>query len=59
MLPAEVRRRAQVLCEAARRLVKGSRQLHDQADILIREAEVAVEESRRALWQALKKTRRG
>jgi len=58
MLPAEVRRRAQALREAAQLLVKESRQLRDTADVLIREAEAACEENRRALWQSLKTTRR-
>ena len=56
MLPAEVRRRARVLCDAARRLVKESRQLRDEAEVLIREAEVGVEKSRQALWQVLTTT---
>jgi hypothetical protein len=59
VLPAEVRRRAQVLRDAAQHLVKASGRLRDQADVLIREGEVALEESRRALWEALKTTRRG
>src|SRR5215813_439486 len=58
MLPAEVRRRAQALREAARYLVKESRQLRDQADVLIQEAEAALEQNRRALLQSLKTTRR-
>jgi hypothetical protein len=59
VLPAEVRRRAQELRDAAQHLVKESRGLRDQADMLIREAEVALEESRRALWEALRTPRRG
>jgi len=58
MLPAEVRRRAQALREAAQLLVKESRQLRDQADVLIQEAEAALEQNRRALLQSLKTTRR-
>src|SRR5215813_6443335 len=58
MLPAEVRRRAQARREAARYLVKESRQLGDTADVLAGYAEVACEQSRRALWQSLKTTRR-
>lgn len=54
VLPAEVQQKAQALREAAHHLVKESRQLRDRADVLIREAEAAVEEHRRALWQALK-----
>jgi len=42
MLPEEVRRRARATREAARRLVKESRQIADRADVLIREAEVTV-----------------
>jgi len=42
MLPAEVRRRAQVAREAARSLVKQSHQLGDAADVLLREAEAAL-----------------
>jgi DNA-directed RNA polymerase subunit RPC12/RpoP len=57
MLPAEVRRRARALRDAAQHLVKQSRQLRDQADVLIREAETAVEASRRDLWQVLKTPR--
>lgn len=57
MLPAEVRRRARALRDAAQHLVKQSRQLRDQADMLIREAEMAVEASRRDLWQVLKTPR--
>ena len=41
MLPAEVRRRAQVARETALRLVKESRQLADSADVLMQEAEAA------------------
>ena len=54
VLPADVRRRAQMLREAAQLLVKKSRQLRDESDVLIREAEVAIEENRRALWQSMK-----
>jgi len=57
IVPDEVRQKAQALREVAQRLVKESRQLRDSADVLIREAEAAVEENRRALWQALKATR--
>ena len=39
MLPSEVRLRAQVMREAAQRLVKQSQELKDNADVLIREAE--------------------
>ena len=54
VLPAEVRQKAQTLREAARHLVKESRQLRGRADVLAWEAEAAVEANRRALWQALK-----
>jgi hypothetical protein len=57
VLPADVRQKAQALREAARLLVKESRQLRDKADVLFREAEALVEERRRALWVALKTTR--
>jgi hypothetical protein len=57
IVPDEVRQKAQALREVAQRLVKESRQLRDSADVLIREAEAAVEANRRALWQALKATR--
>ena len=42
MLPAEVRRRAQIVRETARTLVKRGRELSDRADVLMREAEAAV-----------------
>ena len=58
MLPAEVRQWAGALRAAAQHLVKQSRQLRDQTDVLIREAETAVDAGRRALWQALKTARR-
>jgi len=57
IMPDEVRQKAQALREMAQHLVKESRQLRDTADVLIREAEAAVEETRRGLWQALKATR--
>jgi len=57
IMPDEVRQKAQALREMAQHLVKESRQLRDKADVLIREAEAAVEETRRGLWQALKATR--
>jgi hypothetical protein len=52
MLPAEVRRRAQVAREAARSLVKQSHQLRDAADVAIREAEAAIQALRNTLRQA-------
>ena len=57
VLPADVRSRAHRLREAAELLVKKSRQLRDEADVLIREAEVAVEENRRARWQSMRTPR--
>jgi hypothetical protein len=48
MLPEQVRRRAQEAREAARRLVKQSRQLTDRADVLTREAEVSLAALREA-----------
>jgi uncharacterized protein (DUF1800 family) len=53
MLPAGVRRRAKAAREAARDLVKRSQQLHDNADVLLREAEVALDERRKALRRSL------
>jgi hypothetical protein len=52
MLPAEVRRRAQVAREAARSLVKQSQQLRDAADVAIREAEAALHALRETLRQS-------
>ena len=57
ILPAEVREKAEALRDMAHRLVKESRQLRDRSEVLISEAEAAVEECRRALWKALKATR--
>jgi len=42
MLPAEVRRRAQVARETARALVKRGQELSARADVLMREAEAAL-----------------
>ena len=52
MLPAEVRRRAQEARAAAQKLVKESGQLRDTADVLMREAEVAVAALRAAMKQS-------
>jgi hypothetical protein len=52
MLPAEVRRRAQEAREAARKLVKESGQIRDRADVLMREAEVALVALRDAMKQS-------
>ena len=52
MLPAEVRRRAQETRAAAQKLVKESGQLRDEADVLMREAEVAVAALRAAMKQS-------
>jgi len=49
MLPAEVRRRAQVTREAARSLVKRSLELRDAADVAVREAEAAIHSLREIL----------
>jgi len=57
VLPTEVREKAQALREMAQRLVKESRQLRDRSEVLISEAEAAVEDCRRDLWKALKATR--
>jgi len=53
MLPEEVRRRAQGAREAAQALAKRSHQLRDSADVLIREAEAALDALREAMleWQ--------
>ena len=53
LLPAEVRRRAQELREAAQLLVKQSQQVRDKADVLIREAEAVMFERLRALREAM------
>ena len=55
MLPATVRRRAQETREAARRLVKQSSQLHDRADVLMREAEALREGLKRSAPDALRR----
>ena len=44
---------ARAVREAARRLVKQSRELCDEADVLIREAEAALFDSQRLLREAL------
>ena len=49
MLPEEVRRRAQETRAVAPKLVKESGQLQDRADVLMREAEVAVAALRAAM----------
>ena len=55
MLPAEVRRRAQELREAAQGLVKHSGQLHDAADVLMRESEALVTSLRHSASGALRR----
>ena len=51
MLPAEMRQRAREARDAARRLVKHSSALRDNADVLMREAEAAVAALRETiLW---------
>jgi len=57
LLPAEVRRRAEAFREASVNLVKQNHQLRDKADVLLRAAEVALEESRGALRRSLKDRR--
>jgi hypothetical protein len=52
MLPAEVRRRAQEIRVASQKLAKQSGQLHGQADVLMREAEVALAALRNAMKQS-------
>jgi hypothetical protein len=51
-LPAEVRRRAHDVREAARSLAKRSYQLRDAADLLVVEAEAALEALRRAMRES-------
>src|SRR5262249_4817340 len=51
---AEVRRRATAAREAARNLVKRSQQLRDNADVLLREAEVLLQANQWALRWALR-----
>lgn len=53
MLPAEVRRRAKAVREAAQHLVKRSQELRDAADVLIREAEAALLARQRELREAM------
>jgi hypothetical protein len=53
MLPAEIRRRAQEVREAAQNLVKESQQLRDRSDVLIREAEALLFERLRALREVM------
>src|SRR4029453_17465535 len=55
MLPSEVRLRAQAVREAAQRLGKCAQELRDKADVLIREAEAKLFESRQALRAAMSK----
>ena len=53
LLPEKVRRRARRLREAARPLVKQSRQLCDIADVLVQEADVALSKSRKFKQRSL------
>jgi len=55
MLPAEVRRRAYAVREAAQNLVKQAHRLRDHADVLIREAEAALYARQRALREEMAK----
>jgi hypothetical protein len=52
-LPWEIRLRTKAVREASRHLVEQSQELRDQSDVLIREAEVALSSSRRALREAM------
>ena len=53
MLPSAVQRWAQVVRQAAQRLVKKSQQLHDGPEDQIREAEATLFECQRALREAM------
>jgi len=55
VLPAEVRRRAHEVREAAQHLVKQSQQVRERSDVLIREAEAALFERQRLLREAMAK----
>jgi hypothetical protein len=58
MLPAEVRRRAQDTRASTQALLKQSGELHDRADVLLREAEVARAASRAASQSTTEMLRR-
>src|SRR6266566_1655970 len=49
MLPAEVQRKAQVARQTAQILVKHGRELGDKADVLMRQAEEAVDALRKTI----------
>jgi hypothetical protein len=49
LVPSDVRKRAREARETAARLVKQSHELSDRADVLIREAEVAISKLREAM----------
>jgi len=55
MLPEEVRRRAQALRDAARKLAKESSELRDHADVLMQETEAALA----ALRETMQRTAAG
>ena len=55
MLPSPIGLRAREVRQAAQRLVKASQELRDTSDVLIREAEVKLFASQRALRQAMSK----
>jgi hypothetical protein len=55
MLPTEVRLKAQAVRDAARHLMKRSQELRDTADVLMREAEVALFEAQKALRSSMRK----
>ena len=57
-LPAEVRRRAKAVREAAQKLVKQSYELSDRADVLMREAESALHALRETMRQPPRLIRR-
>jgi len=48
-LPAEIRQKALAVREAAQQLIKWSQELSDRSDVLIREGEALLFESRKAL----------
>lgn len=59
MAPAEVRRRAHQVREAAQVLVKEAQALRDTSDVLIRQLEAALFEQQQALRSAMEKRTQG
>ena len=55
MLPSEAQLRVRSVLEAVQRVVKQSQELMDNADVVIREAEAGLFESRQALHAAMSK----